>query len=84
MNANDFFSQLSENNWRNEQRFYAEREFDAMIKALQEAREDIISESLEDIAEIENMKIEENTRLDYDGFRKWIGTCIRNNSKREL
>jgi hypothetical protein len=83
LNLEDALNNISEKSFRNNKRLYAEQEFEKMIAHLQEAREDIINETLDDLENAEEMITEENESFNFPVFKKWLSKCLKNNIKSE-
>jgi len=78
MNVENFFNKLNEKTWRQNMEFHAERKFDTLLEYLQENKEDIISEIVSDIKEMESMKNEDKEIFDYAVFEHWLEKIARN------
>lgn len=73
MNVDKFFNDLNEKTWRDNKRFHAERGFDALMKHLEESKNDIIDNIVSDVIEMEHIKTEDQQTFQYEVFEEWIG-----------
>jgi len=79
MNVENFFNELNEKTWRQNTRFHAEKQFDSLIKYIQEHKEDILNDVLYDLKALENIKNEDKEIFNYAMFEKWLNKLSRSN-----
>jgi len=75
-NVDDFFNIINEKLWRDNISSEADMRFDKMIKHLQENKQEIIQDVVQDIKRIENIKVEENQEFEYTVFKKWLNKFV--------
>ncbi len=78
-NMEDFFDIINEKTWRNNIESEADRVFEKFIESLQENKQEIIDEVVNDIKRIESIKTEENEHFEYSTFKKWLNKYVREN-----
>lgn len=79
MNVDKFFNELNEKTWRNEKRFFVERKFDALIEYLQENKEEVLDDIIDDLDGMEKMQTEDKEIFDYKEFDKWVNVFAKDN-----
>ena len=72
MDTLEFFEALREKEWRNNIENETRLKIEEIIEKLQETKEDIISEVVENISEIEALKLEDKEEFTYSAFKKWM------------
>ena len=75
-NVDDFFNIINENLWRDNISSEASMRFDKMIEYLQENKQEIISNVVQDVKRIENIKIQESKEFEYATFKKWLNKFV--------
>lgn len=84
MDVENFFEDLSEQNWKQNIDTEASHLFDELIERLQESKSEILADTLNDIRLLKEMKLEENQELTYKLFKDWLHHCLRENMYTEL
>jgi len=76
-NAEDFFNLINAKLWKDNISSEAERLFDSLIEELIENKQEIISEIVDDIKRIQEIKVEEKEEFEYATFKKWLSKYTR-------
>jgi len=78
-NIEDFFNSINAKLWKENISQEAEKLFDSLIEELIENKQEIISNIVDDIKRIEEVKVEEKEEFEYSTFKKWLNKYTRDN-----
>lgn len=84
MDTLEFFDQLHEKSWRSTIEEETSLKFDKLLAMLQEKRLEIIEEVVQDVKEIDALKLEDNEELTYSAFHRWMNKYLNENIYEKL
>lgn len=74
----DFLNEINEKSWRSNMSSEAERKFSDLIEELQNNKDEIIDEIVNDVKTMEKIKLDENEQaFNYSIFQTWLDYCSR-------
>jgi hypothetical protein len=75
----DFLNEINEKSWRSNMSAEADRKFNELIEWLQDNKDDIIDEIVNDVKTMEKIKLDEDEQaFNYSIFQTWLDYCSRN------
>lgn len=75
----DFLNEINEKSWRSNMSAEADRKFNELIEWLQDNKDDIINEIVNDVKTMEKIKLDEDEQaFNYSIFQTWLDYCSRN------
>lgn len=72
MNAEDFLTSLYESSWKSNMKYEALSRVDQLITYLEEHRNEIADEMVDNVNQMESLKLEQKEEFTYKNFRKWL------------